>query len=274
MRWLVSMPTACQELVSDYNSQTNLTFFESKASLCMSRLTKWMDRTFYGKYENRWDELMLRDRVLAAMKGAERALDIGAGRGYRDELNFKGRCPFIAGIDPGDEVLENETVDEAKVQVAPDYLIPYDDNEFDLVYNNSVIEHIENPRVFFGEIARVLRPGGRLIAKTPNQYHYVPLIAKLTPHSFHEYYNRKRGRSEVDTFPTVYACNSRKAMQREVTAAGLEVEKLELIEGRPEYLRLTAPTYLCGMAYERVVNCSPLLADFRAVIIVQARKNG
>jgi glycosyltransferase involved in cell wall biosynthesis len=36
--------------------------------------------------------------------------------------------------------------------------------------------------------------------------------------------------------------------------------RIELIEGRPEYLRFSAPTYLLGWLYERLVNRVPGLA--------------
>ena len=55
-------------------------------------------------------------------------------------------------------------------------------------------------------------------------------------------------------------------------SAGLAVDRLERIEGRPEYLRITWPTYLLGAAYERVVNTFDFLAIFRILLIGQLRK--
>ncbi|MDR1112000.1 MAG: class I SAM-dependent methyltransferase [Deltaproteobacteria bacterium] len=46
--------------------------------------------------------------------------------------------------------------------------LPYPDQSFDLVTSTEVIEHLENPRLFLREIARVLRPGGHAILSTPN----------------------------------------------------------------------------------------------------------
>jgi hypothetical protein len=42
------------------------------------------------------------------------------------------------------------------------------------------------------------------------------------------------------------------------------------MEGRPEYLRLTPPTYLLGFVYERLVNHFEL-ADLRGVLFFQLR---
>ena len=81
--------------------------------------------------------------------------------------------------------------------------LPYEDN-FDLVFSDNVMEHIENPDQIFSEVHRVLKPGGIFIFKTPNKFHYMPIIAMITPHSFLRWINAKRGRDETDTFPTRY----------------------------------------------------------------------
>lgn len=46
--------------------------------------------------------------------------------------------------------------------------IPYDSQEFDLVFSNQVIEHIDNTDLFIKESFRVLKKGGYFIVITPN----------------------------------------------------------------------------------------------------------
>lgn len=53
---------------------------------------------------------------------------------------------------------------------------------------------------------------------------------------------------------------------------GFEVTKIERIEGRPEYLRMNALTYLAGAAYERTVNLIPVLERFRVLLVAELRK--
>lgn len=100
----------------------------------------------------------------------------------------------------------------------------------------------------------------------------MPSIARLTPHGFHQYVYRVRGRAEVDTFPARYRANTRRDVSRLVIEAGMLIDKLELIEGRPECLRMTWPSYLIGAAYEYLVNASEVFAPLRIRLIGASRK--
>jgi SAM-dependent methyltransferase len=134
------------------------------------------------------------------------------------------------------------------------------------------MEHLENPSITFKEIMRVLKPGGVFLSKIPNRRHYMPIIARLTPRSFHRFYHKLRGRESKDTFPAVYKCNTKASVFKYAHEAGFEVERIQFIEGRPEYLRLTALTYLIGFLYERIVNSTEILEAFRSVIIFELLK--
>lgn len=238
----------------------------------MSRLTQWMDRTFYLGYDNNWDNELFRAELRREIKPDTICLDYGAGRGRVKQLNFKGVAGSVAGVDPDEAILQNPHLDEARLLVPPDFIVPYPDNTFDVVFSANVLEHVRNPGMMFQEIRRILKPGGVFWGKTVNQWHYMVIIARSTPNFFHRFYNQLRGRNLDDTFPTVYRCNTEKTLRRYGRRAGFKVERMDLIEGRPEYLRISAITYLFGLAYERLVNVSEVLRFLRCVMVFKLRK--
>ena len=185
-------------------------------------------------------------------------------------MNFRGLARSVCGVDVEAIVLENPHLDDAGV--IEDGKIPYEDDKFDLVVSSYVMEHIQEPAVVFHEIARVMKPGGLCIWRSPNRWHYVAVVASLTPHKFHEWVNAKRGREDRDTFPTVYRVNTIRAIRRYAEEAGFDIETIICDEGRPEYLRLTAPTYLLGTLFERFVNSCDCFSRLRANFTVTMRK--
>ena len=238
----------------------------------VSSFVRYIDRRFYPSFADNWDTELFRDLVHQYISPTVSALDFGAGRGALPSLNFRKPGRFIAGVDIDSAVFDNPYLDEAKLLDA-DGRIPYGADRFDVVFAHNVLEHLSRPAVAFDEICRVLRPGGIFISKTPNRNHYVPMLARLTPHWFHVRVNRHRGRQERDTFPTVYRCNTCKELTRFAEQTGFCIECVEHVEGRPEYLRMNAPLYLVGLAYERVVNGMDSLSAFRAVLLTTLRKS-
>jgi hypothetical protein len=100
----------------------------------------------------------------------------------------------------------------------------------------------------------------------------MPIIAASTPTWFHKFYNRLRGRDVIDTFPTHYNCNSLKQVAVSAERSGLKLKHVEFWEGRPEYLRITAITYLFGYLYEKLVNSADLFRRLRCVLVCELEK--
>lgn len=236
----------------------------------MSEMIARMDRRFYPAVSGNWDDQLFAERIKAVLRADDNVLDLGAGAGIIPAMNFRGKARRICGIDLDPRVTDNPFLDEGKVCDANS--IPYPDNSFDLIFSDNVFEHLEQPELVLKEAVRVLKPGGRLLFKTPNRQHYMPLIARMTPHRFHQFVNRLRGRDEVDTFPTVYRANTPQDVQDLASRTGFLVRRVELIESRPEYLRISALSYLFGIAYERLVNCFSGLAQFRILLIADLQK--
>ncbi|MDE3052051.1 MAG: class I SAM-dependent methyltransferase, partial [Nitrospirota bacterium] len=165
----------------------------------MSRLVVGMDKWLYPEYsEKNWDDTMFRNRILEILRPQDAMLDLGAGAGVVHQMNFRGLAGRVCGIDLDPRIVtQNRYLDEALHGSAE--AIPYPISTFDLVIANNVMEHIADPYGVYREVYRVLKPGGRFLFKTPNKWHYMPLIARFTPLRFHQYINRIRGRSAEDT---------------------------------------------------------------------------
>jgi ubiquinone biosynthesis O-methyltransferase len=97
-----------------------------------------------------------------------RVLDIGCGDG-EFALELKRRGATVMGIDASSEMIaaaktraHREGVD-GTFQVATAQHIPFADEQFDVVTAITILCFVDDPAPVFQEIARVLRPGGRLI---------------------------------------------------------------------------------------------------------------
>ncbi|MEK6797416.1 MAG: class I SAM-dependent methyltransferase [Planctomycetota bacterium] len=191
-------------------------------------------------------------------------LDAGCGgdRGCSREAPW--RSMYIVGADADPAVARNPFCNAAVV--ADLAHLPFGERTFDLIHCRWVLEHLSNPILVFREFARVLRPGGSLLALTPNLFHYATLAAKLTPYRFHRWWHR----GEYDPFPTVYRANSRHALMRLNRAAQLIVVDVQLWEGPPVYLMRWAPAFLVGVVYERMVNSWARLGWMRRVLVLHA----
>ncbi len=237
----------------------------------MNRVVTFFDRIFYPDYKDNWDDQLFREEILAYIDAKSVLLDLGAGAGVVKEMNFKGLSSRVCGVDLDKRVLVNHMLDEGKVADASK--IPYPDSMFDLVFSDNLMEHVDSPQTIYVEVCRVLKPGGYFLFKTPNKYHYMPVAARLTPHKFHQWFNALRGRKTVDTFPTRYQSNSRGDIKDIGLLAGFSAVQVKIVEGRPEYLRISSLTYVLGIIYEKIVNSSELFSPLRILIIAKLQKS-
>lgn len=224
---------------------------------------------FYPDYQS--ESVLLHREIERHLDGARRVLDLGCGGGRLFPYDYRREDRRVVGIDM-DPALHDNTVVSDRVMGSVDYL-PFAGATFDVAFSRYVFEHLPDPARSLHELARVLRPGGVCIILTPNLLHYVPTIARLTPDWFHRSFNaRARGRSEADTFPTVYRANTPRRLRRLASAAGFRIERIDMIETRPNYLSWAAAPFMLGVLYERVVNASDMLAAFRVNMLSVLRK--
>jgi SAM-dependent methyltransferase len=235
-------------------------------------LVRRMDRRWYPNETSHSDAKRFRRYVEQRLKPQYALLDYGAGRGAHAEFDFRGLVSRVVGVDVDPAVLKNPQVHVSAMLEAPDYAVPFADESFDAIVSMNVVEHLPNPEASFCELTRVLRRGGVILIKTTNLHHYIGTVARATPAALHRWYNARWGTSPNHVLPTTYRCNTRRAVAEVAQSAELEVVDFSLHEGRPEYLRGNPLTYGAGLLYERIVNLTPKLEDFRAVIFATLMK--
>ena len=108
---------------------------------------------------------------LGRLAPGERVLDIGSGAGT-DSLvaaQMVGTTGSVTGIDMTPEMLAKARAAAAELGTASVRFVeaeaerlPFGDGSFDVVVSNGVVDLIPDKDAVFGEIFRVLRPGGRL----------------------------------------------------------------------------------------------------------------
>ena len=138
---------------------------------------------------------------------AGRLIDLGCGKvplygTYRDHVDS------VTCVDWGDSYHESPHLDHELDLSRP---LPFADRSFDTIVLSDVLEHIPEPAPLWGEMARILEPGGRLLMNVPFFY-----WIHEKPHDYYRY--------------------TEFALRRFASGAGFEILELEPIGGAPEIL--------------------------------------
>jgi ubiquinone/menaquinone biosynthesis C-methylase UbiE len=134
-------------------------------------LMEWFIDTFV--FRGQVSQLRQRTATLARMQPGEQVLDVGCGTGTLaiEVASHVGRTGAVCGIDPGTEQIARARSKAARRNVPIDFQIgviehlPFPDQTFDVVLSTLMMHHLQDSlkRQGLSEIARVLKPGGRLV---------------------------------------------------------------------------------------------------------------
>ena len=89
-----------------------------------------------------------------------RVLVIGCNTGRDCGLFRQAKAPYVCGLDVVDEIGRDCRMDGVAYFRASAELMPFDSNEFDLVYCFATMEHVPDIKSAFSVMARVLAPRG------------------------------------------------------------------------------------------------------------------
>jgi SAM-dependent methyltransferase len=98
----------------------------------------------------------------------KRCLDLGSDNGVVSLLLRQEGGSWASGDLTGETVAAIRGLVGGDVHLVQEHSLPFADGEFDVVVVADMIEHVQDDAVFAKELARILKPGGRLIVNTPH----------------------------------------------------------------------------------------------------------
>jgi len=116
---------------------------------------------------------VLWDRIAEA--APERVLEVGPGPGELSERMATELGAEVLAIDVSERMVELCRARAVDARLGDVQALAFEDASFDLVVAAWVLFHPEDLDRALSEIARVLRPGGRLIAATNSELHLIEL---------------------------------------------------------------------------------------------------
>jgi 2-polyprenyl-3-methyl-5-hydroxy-6-metoxy-1,4-benzoquinol methylase len=130
-----------------------------------------------GDANSPWHQLVKRHLSPLRDLSGKRLLEIGCGRGDlacwlvdqpQGPSEIVAADFSITAVQKGQAFAAERGLANIKWQICDIQDIAHPDASFDTVISCETIEHVPHPRKAIGEIARVLKPGGRLLLTTPN----------------------------------------------------------------------------------------------------------
>lgn len=152
-----------------------------------------------------------------------RWLDVGCGRNLlpgnpRLAGTLSSRCMFLQGVDPDPTITDNELCHACSNEPIETYC---SENTFDLVTLRMVAEHVDNPVAVVMNLAKLTRPGGKVVVYTVNRWSPLSITARIVPHRLHHPIKRFFWKTEEqDTFPVRYRMNTRHQLSNHFCAHG------------------------------------------------------
>ena len=207
-------------------------------------LSRWLDPS------RQYSQIVYAQLLSKLVPAGAAWLDAGCGHqvfkisSTREEAQIVSRTNLAVGCDLDCQALQVHR--SFRLRACCDLRrLPFASEAFDVVTLNYVAEHLEESQATFAELARILRPGGRLVVVTPHALGYFVRLArlgrKLLPESLvRKFILLREFRSPEDIFPTFYRANTREDLLCQTDEAGLTEEGFRMLRD-PAIFNFIAP---------------------------------
>lgn len=187
---------------------------------------------------------------LAPLTGEERALDAGCGAGAL-ALALAPLVREVVGVDVAPELLaeaRKRAPANATFVEADATRLPFEAGSFELAGTARVLHHVERPERVIGELARVTRPGGRVLV-VDQLGHVDPLVALAV-----DRFERARDPSHRRLLPdadirSLLEANDLVVRRNEVVRERRELERYLELAAVPEERRAEVRSLAPGETY-------------------------
>jgi SAM-dependent methyltransferase len=193
-----------------------------------------------NRYQVRHPQRIYFDRVKTAIDPRTEWLDLGCGRSLVPrwikgnvelELELKAGARRVIGVDRDLAALVDNRSCDLRLR-ADAARLPFADGRFALVTGNMLFEQIDDPAKALGEIRRVLRPGGRLIAITTNWLDISAVAARTVPAGLRD---KLVSRAEAANDAPPFRLNRPATIARALGEAGFQCWKIDPLDQPDTY---------------------------------------
>jgi 2-polyprenyl-3-methyl-5-hydroxy-6-metoxy-1,4-benzoquinol methylase len=177
------------------------------------------------------DLMLQRIKQLAAARGELSILEAGCGTAW--PLDLKGIRYRLTGIDANADALAIRERDHGDLDRSIVGDLRQGDlynEQFDVIYNSFVLEHVPNAELVLDNLRSALNPFGVIIVRIPDRRSVYGFLSRITPFWVHVLYKRyvagikTAGTPGHDPFPTIYdPVVSRDGMRRWCAESGMTI---------------------------------------------------
>jgi ubiquinone/menaquinone biosynthesis C-methylase UbiE len=216
--------------------------------------------------------------VRGAIKPGSAWLEVGCGHDIfvpwaGSAAGLVEKCKLVVGVDYDlDSLKKNEIIEN---RVVGDLLnLPCQDETFDHVTANMVMEHVADPVQALRSIDRLLKPGGVFIFHTPNYWHYWTFLPSLVPQKLkNALIEFVEERTEDDVFPTFYRLNTVSSIMETAHKAGFTIRELHKVSASSSgSIFVLGPLIVLHLLFRRLTRWK-VLENFRDNFVVVLQKS-